>query len=667
MSCFGAALLWSAGTLPIRKARAASDDRIANLAAALAEGAAAELARIEAVLLTSAAALEPAPPGRATAPTTLPSFASMDRVVRAAAITLEVTVAALDSRLGQLVNSAVPTGTPLPASAAGEVAADALDTMRPVVDLIASPAPTLAFAVPVRSPAGRPVAVLVASLPLDVLAARLALILERSSAASMPASVRLVSAPVEGGPATTLAWIRTGVEPPRLDLSDAPRASIEVPPPMNGAGADGRPLLLAAQRLPRVPRLAVVVVTARPSASTPSAMPAPDPAVGNAAVLSVIGLGATALGLIAGTALARRGSARRIAAASPAELEARRALAELRAVCNTVPVGLALLDADGRLLSANSRLGAFAGLPAEALPGRLAADVLPPPLAEGILAAHAQVLREGRPVVDVPITAEAPGMLRHPRHLLLSCGPVRDAAGRIEAVSATVQDVTERARAEASRDLLVNELNHRVKNCLATVQTIAQQTLRYAGGDPPVFERSFGERVRALARAHDLLTVNAWQEADLLSVLRAALAPWVQDPRLVFQDGPEVLLRPSQAQALVLAFHELATNAAKYGALTRAEGRITIGWRVDTAGEVQLGWTETGGPPVPPRPARRGFGTRLLEQALRHDLGSGASSEIVFDPLGVRVVIRFRPGVMIVQGLPVQSLSAPAGRDATRA
>jgi PAS domain S-box-containing protein len=334
----------------------------------------------------------------------------------------------------------------------------------------------------------------------------------------------------------------------------------------------------------------------------------------------------------------------------------------LRAICDTIPVGLALLDSRGLLLSANLRLGAFAGLPAESLPGRLAADVLPPPLADAILAGKAQVMRDGRPVLDAPLSVEAPGVLRHTRHLLVSCHPVRGPSGRIEAVSATVQDVTERARAEAGRDLLVHELNHRVKNTLVTVQTLAQQTLRHAGDDPAAFERSFAERLRTLARAHDLLTAHAWGPTELRLVVQAALAPWLGDVRLTTEDGPAVMLRPTQAQALVLGLHELATNAVKHGALTRDEGHVRLGWTMDREAMVVLRRTESGGPLVPPQPARRGFGTRLLERALRQDLGSGAVPEIVYDPRGLRVTIRFRPGGTLVSAASARTpaLLAPA-------
>jgi PAS domain S-box-containing protein len=481
----------------------------------------------------------------------------------------------------------------------------------------------LALAVPIlRGAGGRAVGALVARLPP-----------ERLRALPEAAGARAAWL-AEGEPAPTpLLWLRRDGE----------------------AEASGPGFATAQRRLARDPRLILVAVAelpapemSAPAALPPEAQAVPDPSPRGAPETAVSPLLPGLIGLLVGGLLAalllRRPPREAARLARQDAEEARRALAELRAICETIPVGLALLDAGAaRLLSSNARLAAFAGLPPDALAGRPAADVLPPALAEVLLDAHARVLREGRPVLDLQVAAEAGGALRNIRQLLLSCHPVRAGDGRIEAVSAVVQDVTERARAEASRDLLVKELNHRVKNCLATVLTIAHQTLRGAGDDLGTFERSFSARIRALARAHDLLTLNAWHEADLGAVARAALAPWLEDPRLRIEPGPEVLLRPAQAQALVLAFNELATNAAKYGALTRPEGDVWLRWSLDPEGMVLLRWSESGGPPVPPRPARRGFGTRLLEQALSRDLGSGAEPTLLFDPEGLHANIRFRP------------------------
>ncbi len=620
-------------------------DRLVRLSLLLAEMVEAELRRVEAGLLAVAATLE-AVPARPGQPAPLLPVAALDRAVRIAAASLGLVVAGLDLRLALIAQSDIPAGTPLPASPVAGLAADALDAGRPQVGLAGAGESGLAMAVPViRPPADRPLAALVALLPADLLATRLARALEAEARADPVLSARLVVA-APGAPATTIAWARRGPSPAAAALPGTTEAVLEAA----SEDAEGPPLLVALRRLGQDPRCAVLVAAARPGAQAPaaspssasSAAPAREPSL--LPLLGAVGVGAAGLGGLLSRLLLRR-APRAPAPDLPttAELEARQALAELRAICDTIPVGLALLDGANRVLSANHRLAGFAGLPAEILLGRSAGDVLPPPLAEAVELAQAQVLREGRPVVDVPVAVEAPGSLRHTRHLLLSCHPVRNASGRIEAVSVTIQDVTERARAEAGRELLVRELNHRVKNCLATVQTLAQQTMRHTGDDIVAFERKLGERIRALARAHDLLTAHEWSETELMAVARAALAPWLEDPRLEVAGGPEVLLRPAQAQALVLAFHELATNAAKHGALTRENGRVRLRWDQEPDGEVLLHWAESGGPRVAPVPVRRGFGTRLLEQALRHDLGAGARPEITFDPAGLRAAIRFRP------------------------
>jgi PAS domain S-box-containing protein len=621
---FGAAL-----ALMAAPAAGAEGVPLAAVAQAMADALDAELRQAEAALQAAAAALDPGPPARPPAPTSLP-LATLDRAVRGTAASLGLPVMGFDSRLAPLVDSAVPPGTPLPAPPAAELAADALEQLRPVLGRLGEGEGGLAVAVPVlRGAGGRPLAVLVATLTPErigavllgavrgggVLAARLAALPEGSAA----------EAPVEPGGASTIAWAR------RDPAAEAAAASLPG----------------AAIRLRQEPRWAVLVTGPTPAMfeeAPPAELPGPTPAAAGWWGSLGPSAGAALLGAIGAGLVGRlRGRRPGPAARRDAE-EARRALSELRAICDTIPVGLALLDAaECRLLSANQRLSAFAGLPTDAMAGRLAADVLPPPLSEAIAAGHAQVLREGRPVMDAQISVEASGMLRHTRHLLVSCHPVRAVGGRIEAVSAVVQDITERARAEAGRDLLVRELNHRVKNSLATVQTIAHQTVRGAA-DLGEFERSFGARIRALARAHDLLTVNSWRDADLLSVARAALSPWLEDPRLQVEGGPDVLLRPAQAQALVLAFHELATNAAKYGSLTRDEGRVRVRWSLDPDGLATLRWLESGGPEVAPKPARRGFGMRLLEQALSRDLGAGAEPTLTFDPEGLRAAIRFRPG-----------------------
>ena len=340
----------------------------------------------------------------------------------------------------------------------------------------------------------------------------------------------------------------------------------------------------------------------------------------------------------------RRGA---VEARAANEAQVRQTLAELRAVYDSVPVGLALVDRELRFLNINARVAAISGLPTGAHIGRSAREVLPPGLAEPLEAAQRQVLETGRPVLDVSCAGETPGVVRNTRHWLASCHPVINGEGQVTGASAVLHDVTDRVRAEASRELLLRELNHRVKNTLATVQSIAAQTLRATAGEPRRFGTDFVARLQALARAHDLLTAHSWEEADFAQVVPAALAPWLGEPRRIVAEGPSgLMLRPAQAQAVVLALHELATNAAKHGALSRPEGQVRANWTVGDSGNVQFDWVESGGPIVAaPAPDKRGFGTRLLERALAQDLGTDAVVTLRFDPNGLRAQIRFRAQV----------------------
>jgi two-component sensor histidine kinase len=186
-----------------------------------------------------------------------------------------------------------------------------------------------------------------------------------------------------------------------------------------------------------------------------------------------------------------------------------------------------------------------------------------------------------------------------------------------------------------------------VKNILATVQGIASQTLTGTGGDPRRFAQHFGARLRTLARAHDMLTARKWSPASIEDTMQNALAPWLETGRAIQLDIKStclsVTVSPQQAQALVLAFHELATNATKYGALSTPEGRVEIRCEQRPDGAMAIHWVETGGPPVTRPPDRRGFGTRMLERGLVMDLGRGSAVELRFEPAGLRVAINFAP------------------------
>lgn len=205
-------------------------------------------------------------------------------------------------------------------------------------------------------------------------------------------------------------------------------------------------------------------------------------------------------------------------------------------------------------------------------------------------------------------------------------------------------NITDRKKAEERQLLLLEELNHRVKNTLAMVQSIAKQTLR-AAPSVEAFPDAFQSRLRALAQAHDLLTRRQWQGASLSEIAALTLEPHVHAGR-VKVGGPPVNLTTGVAVSLHLAFHELATNAAKYGALSAENGRVELDWEIaqqaqppvrtgkdGQAGALVLRWRESGGPPVV-APTRRGFGSRLIERGLAHELEGDVA--LAFDPAGVR-------------------------------
>lgn len=201
----------------------------------------------------------------------------------------------------------------------------------------------------------------------------------------------------------------------------------------------------------------------------------------------------------------------------------------------------------------------------------------------------------------------------------------------------------ERARTEARRALLIGELNHRVKNTLAVVQSLAAQTSRGAP-DLPSFATAFQARLLALARAHDLLTRRDWEGASMDAVVRAAVES-CGPGRVEFRGGgaPGVLLSPAQALTLALALHELATNALRHGALSTPGGRVAVSCGPDPAerGAQRLEWAERNGPPIPAPPGRKGFGLRLLERGLAGQ--AGMEAETRFDLQGLRCAFRLRP------------------------
>jgi two-component sensor histidine kinase len=186
------------------------------------------------------------------------------------------------------------------------------------------------------------------------------------------------------------------------------------------------------------------------------------------------------------------------------------------------------------------------------------------------------------------------------------------------------------------RESLTRELNHRVKNTLASVLSIVALTRRRADNVDD-FAAGLDGRIRALSATHDLLTRTHWGSTPIRAIIEAELAPYAREtgPAIALE-GPDIELAPNDALSLGLAIHELATNAAKYGALSESEGCVSIEWSRTEDGQARIAWQEEGGPPVPAKRGR-GFGMDLIEKIVAHELQNPV--EIHFEPGGVRCVL----------------------------
>ncbi|HZO46122.1 MAG TPA: sensor histidine kinase [Xanthobacteraceae bacterium] len=203
-----------------------------------------------------------------------------------------------------------------------------------------------------------------------------------------------------------------------------------------------------------------------------------------------------------------------------------------------------------------------------------------------------------------------------------------------------VRLATRLARAEAMQSLLVDELNHRVKNTLQTVQSIAAQTFRHARDIPDALQK-FDGRVVAMGRANELLSEERWRNADMADLVDSALEPFrSKDRQRLHASGPNLSVAPQSAVMISMMLHELATNAAKYGALSNDTGEVFVDWRElgENGGRrVQLTWRETGGPSIAAVPERKGFGTTLIQRGLTAQ--SGGKADIEFAPDGLRCTL----------------------------
>jgi PAS domain S-box-containing protein len=318
------------------------------------------------------------------------------------------------------------------------------------------------------------------------------------------------------------------------------------------------------------------------------------------------------------------------------EEQIRQSEQKMRELLEALPAAVYTTDAEGRITYYNKAAVELAGRTPQigdkwCVSWRLYwPDGSPLPLHECPMAI---TIKENRPVRDVEAVAERPDGTRVP--FVPYPTPLRDANGKLIGAINMLVDISERKRAESQQKVLIDELNHRVKNTLATVQSLAAQTARHAESLSD-FGPRFEARLVAMARAHDLLTKRYWQDAPLDALVHEVLAPLIVGAtEQVRISGPAISLKPRAALSLTMALNELGTNAVKYGALSTDSGELSVDWQVakeDDRPLIDLRWSERGGPPVTP-PSRRGFGSRLMERCIEGDLGGNL--DLAFEVSGV--------------------------------
>lgn len=313
-----------------------------------------------------------------------------------------------------------------------------------------------------------------------------------------------------------------------------------------------------------------------------------------------------------------------------AEEELRDSEARFRAIFEQANDFLITLTLDQRLVSVNPAVLHTLGYTEQEVIGRPVSDFMDPDrFAISLGALQEKLARGGSTRLTVKVRA------KDRRELVweINSQLTTDIEGKPTGIHAIARDMTEAKRSETHLRLLIEELNHRVKNTLAIVQGIAQQSFK-VGTDPRVARAAFEGRLGALSEAHNLLTREHWGLVSMTQVIGDAVAPHAGASRFTLE-GPDLAVMPKTAISLALAIHELATNAVKYGALSSPEGVVAIRWaRVREGGRARLSmvWEESGGPEVIV-PKRRGFGTRMIERGLAAELAGSVT--IDFRPEGV--------------------------------
>jgi PAS domain S-box-containing protein len=300
-----------------------------------------------------------------------------------------------------------------------------------------------------------------------------------------------------------------------------------------------------------------------------------------------------------------------------------------RRVMEAIPAAIYTTDAEGRLLYFNKAAEQMWGV-APTLGEQFWCGSWKITWPDGTPVPHDQcpmaiAIKEKRALVGPEAVAVRPDGTRVP--FMPHPTPIFDSKGELIGAVNMLIDLTEQKRADAQQKSLIDELNHRVKNTLSTIQSLAAQTMRDKDGDDREFER----RLLALSRVHDQLTRQAWEWADFAAIVKDSFAPYACTSR-VSLEGPSVRLNSRTALALAMVLHEMANNAAQHGALSVPQGRVAVSWHT-AAGMLTIDWREEAGPLVT-LPKRRGFGARLVERAVAHELGGRPVLD--YAPSGVR-------------------------------
>lgn len=301
--------------------------------------------------------------------------------------------------------------------------------------------------------------------------------------------------------------------------------------------------------------------------------------------------------------------------------------AYLTAVIKQTTAGVAQCDAHGRFLLVNDRFCDMLGRSREALLLLRMQDVTHADDLPANMSLYRRTVETGEPFQIEKRYVRPDGSVVWVNN---SVTRIQLRPGAPVMILAVGVDITARKQVEELQQLLIRELHHRVKNGLAIVQSIAYHSFK-GPGIPLEAKTAFDGRLAALATAHNLLTQDHREAASIRQIIEIAIAPFGTNPPRFEIDGPDLRLPPRAAVGLALTLHELGTNAAKYGALSSAEGRVELRWRIEHD-RLMLVWRERGGPAVSP-PTQRGFGTRLIERSLATDLGGAVV--IDFQPSGV--------------------------------